>query len=39
MKDSALEKEQEVKRCHVLTELLETEKLYVNELGSIVQVN
>ncbi|XP_073991103.1 guanine nucleotide exchange factor DBS-like isoform X4 [Rhodnius prolixus] len=37
VKDSALEKEQEVKRCHVLTELLETEKLYVNELGSIVQ--
>ncbi|KAL1123668.1 hypothetical protein AAG570_002744, partial [Ranatra chinensis] len=36
-KESAIEKEQETKRGHVLTELLETERVYVSELGSIIQ--
>lgn len=37
MTNGVLEKEQEVKRGHVLAELLETERLYVSELGSIVE--
>ncbi|XP_014241570.1 guanine nucleotide exchange factor DBS-like isoform X3 [Cimex lectularius] len=37
IKDSTLEKDQEVKRGHILSELLETERIYVNELGSIIQ--
>lgn len=37
MVDGSIEKEQEVKRGHVLAELLETERLYVSELGSIVE--
>ena len=38
-KENVMEKELEVKRGHVLSELLETERIYVNELGSIIQVN
>lgn len=38
MVDGTVEKEQEVKRGHVLAELLETERLYVSELGAIVEV-
>uniref|UniRef100_A0A146KXI3 Guanine nucleotide exchange factor DBS n=4 Tax=Lygus hesperus TaxID=30085 RepID=A0A146KXI3_LYGHE len=36
-KDAAVEKDQEIKRGHILAELLETERIYVSELESIVK--
>ncbi|BES92094.1 RhoGEF [Nesidiocoris tenuis] len=36
-RDAAVEKEHEIKRGHILAELLETERIYVSELESIVK--